>query len=225
MKKTLIFALTFILLTVNIYSKQGVSVMYITGMSNSNLSGLNSKFASNGIPKVEEAFSVQGASGYFTFDRIVLGLEAAALLGNDKINTNYIVGLDGMYGKIIMGYALIDNGRLSIIPRFGVGKLSMDVKVEKRNNNDIQTVDDALTLYTEKSKFNMAGTMLDAGVSMEYNLGVDGMTGFMFGIEMGYKFLPLNADFTMDDLSLKSTPAVNMNGYYFVIKLGAGQFN
>jgi hypothetical protein len=135
-----------------------------------NLNRLNSELEKNGLPTVDEKLIIQGGGGYGTFDRIIIGGEGAGLIGNEKTNDNYKINISGGYGEFLLGYKVIDKPKLTVYPKLGIGYMAVGVEIEKRNNNKVETLTDAMTKFTEKTDFVFGGMILDLSLNLEYML-------------------------------------------------------
>lgn len=190
------------------------------------LGDLNTRLVDNGYTEMSDNIFSMGGGGHAIINRIIIGGEGQALIGNKETSATYKTSLGGGYGFFNLGYIVYSNSSLRIYPLLGIGGGGISLGISEQGT--APTFDEVLEDPKRNADLFTGGLLLNLAVGAEYFLktGADdkGNRGWIFGIRTGYTLTPVQGDWHMEMTEVSGGPDLGITGPYLRIMIGGGGF-
>lgn len=205
---------------------------YLTlGWGKFDLNELNGRLTDRGYPEFPEGRFAIGAGGHGIRGRWLLGAEGQALIGRTqdgvRASQNYEVALNGGYALFNVGYLAARRGRLHAYPFAGIGGGGAQLRIAE---SSAPTFNEVLLDPGRSASLTMGGLVLQVGVGVDQlfvlqskeanGQRTDG--GLVFGIRVGYVFMPARSDWRLNSTRVAAGPDVGLGGPYVRFVVGGG---
>lgn len=205
---------------------------YLTlGWGKFDLNELNGRLTDRGYPDFPESRFTIGGGGHGIRGRWLLGAEGQALIGRTKDGVrsgqNYEVALNGGYALFNVGYMAARRGRLHAYPFGGIGGGGVQLRIAE---SSAPTFNEVLLDPGRSASMTTGGLVLQVGFgvdqlfvlqSQESN-GQRSEGGLVFGIRVGYVFMPVQSAWRLNSTRVAAGPDVGLGGPYVRFVVGGG---
>lgn len=184
---------------------------------------LNQSLKNNGYSEMEQLVPSFGGGGYLCFKNVIIGGEGASLFDLQSGSANGDVDLSGGYGFFKVGYVVYSGKRSLLYPIIGFGGGGYDLKIRK-NKGSID-FNEQLANPGGVIKLNAGGALIDARLNYEFFIHGCNKSGFLLGINAGYRYSVGRWKVKLDETTMSNAPRLNMDGFFVSITLGGGSLN
>ncbi|MEN3038986.1 MAG: hypothetical protein ABDI07_07545 [Candidatus Kryptonium sp.] len=187
---------------------------FTVGVNFLNLDEINRILKTHDYAQFKSNFLTIGGAGGFAFNRILIGGEGFALIGQKQDKRNYRSLLSGGGGFFNAGYIVYERKNFQIYPMIGIGGGGLNLKlVDKRERSFNEAIANPKSFDASNSMF-----MIDVSGGLNWKFGY-----FIVGIKTGYVFSPAVGSWkTGGEVELQESVKQGINGFYFRVSVGGG---
>jgi hypothetical protein len=199
---------------------------FMIGACLMNLDNLNSRLTDNGYTGLSDNFFTLGGGGHAILNRMIIGGEGQAMLGDRETGGTFKTSLGGGYGLFNLGYVVYSTGSIRIYPLLGIGGGGVNLGIYEQGI--APSFDEVLQDPRRNADLFTGGFLLSFAIGTEYFLktGTDEEeeSGWIFGIRAGYTLTPIQGDWHISETVVSAGPDLGITGPYLRIMIGGGGF-
>ena len=198
---------------------------FMSSLNYIDLDKLNSDLKNYSYPELSSCFWAIGGGGHGIIrNKIIIGGEGYALMGDEVSNNTYEVSISGGYGFFDVGYIVYSAKTFRIYPLIGLGAGGLDLEIVKKESS--LSFDDTLKSPQRIADLSTGAFLLNLALGADYLLPFAedkaGRGGLVLGIRVGYIFAPYKSDWEMEGLDISDGPELGITGPYLRIIIGGG---
>jgi hypothetical protein len=196
--------------------------MVMVGGSQLDIEALNTRLEGAGYPTFDDRFFAMGLNFARYRGPVVLGLEVGGLTRPSRSTEDfqYSTSLNAGYLLLNVGYAIVQEGALELVPKAGLGFGSVVLGITDQGT---PTFDDVLADPGRSTSMATASLLLDGSLGMTYRLGARAprvVRGLALGARVGYTQSLLHSEWTRDLSNAPGGPDAGWGGPHVEFMIG-----